>query len=199
LTDSPVKPKLASRQKSNYTGKRAFFISPLAAESPWENLPCYDELATGRGVYAYVGGNPVNEIDPRGLSGNGTGYGPTQFNPYALPLGTIVMSWGANGALGLQGIDVTSGVYLNLDTLQSGLLVTKGQCGAGAGFMAGASIGFITGPLSNVEGIFTNMNMAVGPASITSYTNGNGQWSGGAIGFGPGFGLTSTTTNTTLY
>jgi hypothetical protein len=109
------------------------------------------------------------------------------------------MSWGANGALGLQGIDVTSGVYLNLDTLQSGLLVTKGQCGAGAGFMAGASIGFITGPLSNVEGIFTNMNMAVGPASITSYTNGNGQWSGGAIGFGPGFGLTSTTTNTTLY
>jgi hypothetical protein len=67
LTRRPVRRKLASRPKSSYTRNRVFLIAPLAAESHRKSNFPYDELVSGRTVYAYALSNPVSKIDPTGL------------------------------------------------------------------------------------------------------------------------------------
>jgi hypothetical protein len=56
-----------SGPKSIYTRSRVFVHPSLVAESPRKNAFPYDELASGRGVYGYVGGNPASSLDPLGL------------------------------------------------------------------------------------------------------------------------------------
>jgi hypothetical protein len=53
----------------SYTRSCVFLIAPLAAESHQKNAFPYDDLVSGRGVYAYVGGNPLSRIDRFGLAG----------------------------------------------------------------------------------------------------------------------------------
>lgn len=62
-----LKRKLASGQKAIYTRNRVFLIAPLAAESLQKNAFPYDQLVSGRGVYAYTAGNPASLRDPSGL------------------------------------------------------------------------------------------------------------------------------------
>ena len=58
-----IKPKLASRKKSVYTGDRAFVISTLVADSLRKNRVRYDELASGQLVGEYdATGELIQEI-----------------------------------------------------------------------------------------------------------------------------------------
>lgn len=134
-----------------------------------------------------MGGNPISNIDPSGLL-------------------NVVAGGGGNAVLIGSGGEASSGGYYNVETGQGGGFTntggglnwsTSGQSGLGA--MGGGFLGFVTGQTSNVAGAFNNWNLALPGTnlSLTVFFNGNGEWVGGAIGYGPGIGFTNT--NTTLY
>ena len=65
-------PKCASRQKTSKSVGVVFVICSQAIETLQQNLPRYDESASGRLVggfntYGYVSGNPLSAYDPTGL------------------------------------------------------------------------------------------------------------------------------------
>jgi hypothetical protein len=66
LDPRAIKRKLASGPKSIYTRNRVFLIAPLVAESLRKNAFPYDALVSGRSVYAYASGDPVDNTDPTG-------------------------------------------------------------------------------------------------------------------------------------
>lgn len=102
----PVKPKLASRQKTKPTGSRAFVPATLTAECIKENCFACDERASGQSLYGYGNQNPLRFVDPSGLSGViaipgsgigtgigtgvgsgiGTGVGGTLADPIVIPM-----------------------------------------------------------------------------------------------------------------
>ena len=61
------RPECASKQKNIDSRERVFFISAQALEAPSKNAIAYDGCTSGAIIYAYVGGNPLNNIDPNGL------------------------------------------------------------------------------------------------------------------------------------
>jgi hypothetical protein len=56
-------------------------IRPQAAEDTQENGSWYGECASGRRIYAYVGNDPINRVDPTGLCDNPAGCGGGSGNP----------------------------------------------------------------------------------------------------------------------
>jgi hypothetical protein len=67
LTNRAAKGKLASGPKPICTRMRVFVAHSLAAESLRKSLTRYDELVSGRTMYAYVGATPLQSVDPLGL------------------------------------------------------------------------------------------------------------------------------------
>jgi len=66
--------KLASTQKTSKHGRAAFVSTSPARTASSETRFLYDGLASGVTIYGYVGGNPVNAVDPLGLNpGMGSG------------------------------------------------------------------------------------------------------------------------------
>lgn len=61
------RPECASKQKNIDSRERVFFISAQALEAPSKNALAYDGCTSGAIIYQYVGGNPVNSVDPSGL------------------------------------------------------------------------------------------------------------------------------------
>ena len=57
----------ASTQKNIDSRELVFFIRPQALEASSKNALPYDDGSSGAIIYAYVGGNPLNRIDPLGL------------------------------------------------------------------------------------------------------------------------------------
>ncbi len=62
-------PKRASGKNSAQCWRCAFVLSPQAVDLPEKSACAYDESMTGQTIYAYVGGNPVNDVDPTGEVG----------------------------------------------------------------------------------------------------------------------------------
>jgi RHS repeat-associated protein len=146
-------------------------------------------FAAGQNLNLYVGGNPVFYRDPTGLL-------------------NFIAGGGGNGVFIGSGGEGSSGGYVNFGTDQWGGFTSSGSgtdwsssSQAGFGAMGGGFFGFVTGDACNISGPFQNWNLAIPGTnfSITAYFNGNGNLVGGAIGYGPGAGFTSTSTNTTIY
>jgi len=83
----------------------------LAAESPRKNPFPYDELASGRSVYAYAAGNPVGRKDPTGL----TSYVITTYDT------ALGISYGSHSALFIATPGNPSFLYDPAGDYQSGM------------------------------------------------------------------------------
>jgi hypothetical protein len=66
-----AQPECASRAKTTDRRERAFFIRPQALEASSKNGLTYDGWSSGPIIYAYVGGDPISNIDPSGLKSVG--------------------------------------------------------------------------------------------------------------------------------
>ena len=138
-------------------------------------------LQSGTNTYTYVGANPVSNVDLYGL-----------------------LNWTLGGGGSNAGGEFGSGLYWNWESGELGAFTSTpsgsmNQPNSAFGGMAGGFFGCIRGGTNNVSGPFENWNYAIGPVSASFYYNGNGNLIGGSIGLGPGFGVTHTYTNTTLY
>ena len=61
-------PECASRQNPIPTRRPIFFIAAQVVDASGKNALAYDECTSGPIIYGYVGNNPVNRVDPSGLS-----------------------------------------------------------------------------------------------------------------------------------
>ena len=66
-----AQPECVSRAKTIDRRERVFFIRPQALEASSKNGLTYDGWSSGAIIYAYVGGNPISNVDPYGLQYNG--------------------------------------------------------------------------------------------------------------------------------
>ena len=118
-------------------------------------------LAGGLNTYAYVGGNPVNYIDPLGLMGNGAS-GRSPPNTHGLP---------ASGHKG-SGVAAQCPAEINCETafnicinnsiyasLASGAVATSG-CVVGAIYFTGASMTLSCGVVGEATGMATELSIA---------------------------------------
>ncbi len=127
-------------------------------------------LRGGPNTYLYARANPLKYTDPRGLF-------------------SILVGGGGSAVVG-PGAEASGGVVINPglgdDCADAGLFASVGG-GAGVNISADAFIGYVKGPMSNVSGETNNVNIAIGPISITGFfdTKSN-ELMGGTVGIGPG-------------
>jgi RHS repeat-associated protein len=120
-------------------------------------------------LYAYVQNNPVNGIDPTGLIN--------------------LLAGGGVSLAGITGADASSGIVINpgLSGYKAGIksFASAGPS-VGVNVSADAFLGFMFGDLDNVRGTTANVNISLGPISVTLFYNpNNGEWMGGTLGIGP--------------
>jgi hypothetical protein len=190
-------PKCASRQKTSNSVGVVFVICSQVIESHQQNLPRYDESASGRFVggfntYAYVKGNPLSLTDPSGLIDLTINVcvGFTFFNQ-ALNLG------------GAQGFNMSAGFQLNLGTFEGTFYSSFTQLngygsfvGGGFQFGGGASKECST-PRGKSQDKFATWESGLGygpsyEGQIQANNNG-GQFSTSVGRIGGGFGVYSAT------
>jgi uncharacterized protein RhaS with RHS repeats len=94
------KAECASKAKKIDSRERVFFIPSQASIAPGKNASAYDECSSGRIIYAYVGGNPVSDIDPEGLAGC-----VANFPDYPIDTGFGVTSTSLGGHGGVLSYD----------------------------------------------------------------------------------------------
>jgi len=119
--------------------------------------------------YRYVGNNPINSTDPYGLL-------------------NFLLGGGVSAVLPIGG-EASGGIVINPgignDRADIGLF---GSAGLGAGLNVSADLfaGIIKGDLSNVRGETANINLVLGPISLSLFTDPkNGELIGGTVGYGP--------------
>ena len=137
-------------------------------------------LRAGLNVRAYVGGDPVGKIDPKGLFSIIVGGG-----------GSFVVGAGGEGSVG---------AYFNPgffgDCSAAGVFASGG---VGGGYNVGVNsyVGTVFGPASNVNSPFVNLNISAGLGSLTiMFDPTTGDWAGVSIGPGVELGVSVTYTDT---
>jgi hypothetical protein len=156
-------PKCASRQKTSKSVGVVFVICSQVIESLQQNLPRYNESASGRLVggfntYGYVGGQPTRFIDPTGLDPGIRGGG---YIPGPVPAGGTVTTNGSTVIVN-AGIGVGGGLVLLPDVQMPG----SGNAGGFVGFTAGVNL--TLGPLSCSFNCTAGMEIFKDAAGITS-------------------------------
>jgi len=134
-------------------------IRPQAIETPRESCAWYGEGASGRRIYAYVGNDPLNNVDPNGkialadnLIGAGIGFGVDLVTQLAVN-GTY--DW-REGAVATAAGFVTSGVSS---------LIGETALGIGGRAVANAVVGGLvnatqTATLNSIEGTTNSVQSA---------------------------------------
>jgi RHS repeat-associated protein len=133
-------------------------------------------MAGGINLYAYVGNNPVNFVDPNGWL-------------------TIAISGGYQGVPLAGGTQNSSGYYWSPDG--SGWFNTYGNNNSGLSADAGVTLGVYKGCESDFMGPYINWNLGTPWASLNVYWDANGNFMGIGVGVGPSIGFSRTITNTT--
>ncbi len=126
----------------------------------------YDNTAEHlQNVYGHVGNDPVNKADSNGLF-------------------TVAVGMGASYST-VVGMEGSGGVYVNTTDRDAGVYGTGGNSW-GANISGSIIEGsFIRGNVENFASSFDNVNMVLGPVSLTTHYSG-GEVQGITIGFGPG-------------
>lgn len=148
--------------------------------APQFGLPPLGLLATAaptpttslNNLYGYVSQDPLRRVDPRGLQ-------------------NILIGPNASLVVGL-GIEANLGLFINPGIGESCFDIgIYGSAGAGWGLFAsaGAQVGYVPGPSSNVTGVTANYNLGTGAWSGTVFTDPNFPDpvlapKGGAVGYG---------------
>ncbi|MBI2526324.1 MAG: RHS repeat protein [Candidatus Rokubacteria bacterium] len=155
------------------------------------------EHDAGTGLYSYRAryyhpqlGRFISE-DPLGFAGGGPNrYAYVRNNPlrFTDPLGLLNIIAGAGGSVvGASGAEASGGFFFNpgggSQTLDAGLF---GSAGIGTGVNVSGDVfaGFIFGGVDNISGVTANLNIGLGPFSLTLLYN-NAGFGGLTLGAGP--------------
>jgi RHS repeat-associated protein len=162
---------------SAFTGREAdgsglFFYRARYYHPQLQRFVSEDPLSFGAGdtnVYSYVSNRPTKYSDPNGRQ-------------------TIVGGVGFSGVFG-QGVESSVGVAVNpgWGGCPGVGQFASGGGGQGANLGVDAFIGYVGGDFRNVAGQTTNVNVVIGPISITVMLHPtNGTQVGATMGVGPG-------------
>ena len=136
-------------EKTSASGESVFFISPQTRSTLQENARHYDDCASGGlhgglNVYAYVGGNPLSQVDPYGLWSISVG-------GYAGAGGGVTFGRDANTGKGFMSVQFGFGIGGGASWDPLGTRPGSSpndRCGSGGvGLGVFSDIGFNAGPV----------------------------------------------------